>query len=194
MWNYFVQFCMFQTTHWGICSVILLPNFCKCVINMLKQHVFSWWNRLSVWLIDCIIQLLHNSDISTCGHQLLLCISNCTMSIIWNGCININSVYFNNNPIYFGASLIAQLVRNCLQCGRPGFDPWVRKIPWRRKSLPTLVSCPGECHGLYSPWGRKGSDTTEWLSLSMYFEIFNKVSRGCEIVMFTKRENWFLKL
>ena len=23
--------------------------------------------------------------------------------------------------------------RNCLQCRRPGFDPWVRKIPWRRK-------------------------------------------------------------
>ena len=21
----------------------------------------------------------------------------------------------------------------CLQCRRPGFDPWVRKIPWRRK-------------------------------------------------------------
>ena len=21
----------------------------------------------------------------------------------------------------------------CLQCGRPGFNPWVRKIPWRRK-------------------------------------------------------------
>ena len=21
----------------------------------------------------------------------------------------------------------------CLDCGRSGFDPWVRKIPWRRK-------------------------------------------------------------
>ena len=26
---------------------------------------------------------------------------------------------------------------NCLQCGRPGFDPWVGKIPWRRKWQPT---------------------------------------------------------
>ena len=26
-----------------------------------------------------------------------------------------------------------------LQCGRPGFDPWVGKIPWRRESLPTPV-------------------------------------------------------
>ena len=24
-----------------------------------------------------------------------------------------------------------------LQCRRPGFDPWVRKIPWRRKWQPT---------------------------------------------------------
>ena len=37
-----------------------------------------------------------------------------------------------------------------LQCGRPGFDPWVGKIPWRRERLPTSVSWPGESHGLYS--------------------------------------------
>ena len=35
----------------------------------------------------------------------------------------------------------------CLQCGRPGFDPWVRKIPWRRKWQPTPVFLPGESHG-----------------------------------------------
>ena len=42
-----------------------------------------------------------------------------------------------------------------LQCGRPGFDPWVVKIRWRRERLPTPVFWPGEFHGLYSPWGRK---------------------------------------
>ena len=26
--------------------------------------------------------------------------------------------------------------RLCLQCGRPGFNPWVGKIPWRRERLP----------------------------------------------------------
>ena len=26
---------------------------------------------------------------------------------------------------------------------RSGFDPWVRKIPWRRKQQPTLVFVPG---------------------------------------------------
>ena len=35
-----------------------------------------------------------------------------------------------------------------LQCGRPGFNPWVRKISWRRKRLPTPVFWPGEFHGI----------------------------------------------
>ena len=30
--------------------------------------------------------------------------------------------------------------RICLQRRRPGFDPWVQKIPWRREWLPTPVS------------------------------------------------------
>ena len=41
----------------------------------------------------------------------------------------------------------------------------VGKIPWRREQLPTPLFWPGELHGLYSPRGRKESDTTEWLSL-----------------------------
>ena len=38
-----------------------------------------------------------------------------------------------------------------LQCGRPGFDPWVGKILWRKEWLPTPVFWPGEFHGLCSP-------------------------------------------
>ena len=49
---------------------------------------------------------------------------------------------------------------------RLGFDPWVRKIPWRRARQPTRVFLPGESHGLrslvgYNPWGHRESDTTE---------------------------------
>ena len=48
---------------------------------------------------------------------------------------------------------------------RCGFDPWVGKIPWRRKWQPTAVFLPGESHGQgslvgYSPWDHKESDTT----------------------------------
>ena len=47
-------------------------------------------------------------------------------------------------------------------------ETWVEKIPWRRERLPTLLFWPGEFHGLYSPWGRKESDMTEWLSLHFW--------------------------
>ena len=46
------------------------------------------------------------------------------------------------------------------QCRRQGFDPWVRKTPWRKKWQPTPVFLPGKSHGHrslagYSPWGCK---------------------------------------
>ena len=37
------------------------------------------------------------------------------------------------------ASLVAQTVGVCLQCRRPGFNPWVGKISRRRKWQPTPV-------------------------------------------------------
>ena len=52
------------------------------------------------------------------------------------------------------------------KCRRCGFDPWVRKVPWRRKWQPTAVFFPGKLHRQgrlvgYSPWGCKESDTTK---------------------------------
>ena len=35
----------------------------------------------------------------------------------------------------------------CRRQRRPGFHPWVRKIPWRRAWQPTPVFLPGESHG-----------------------------------------------
>ena len=50
-----------------------------------------------------------------------------------------------------------------------GFDPWVRKILWRRKWQPTPVFLPGKSHGQrslagYTPKVHKASDRTEWLA------------------------------
>ena len=55
------------------------------------------------------------------------------------------------------------------QCKRPRFDPWVRKISWRREWLPTPVFLPGKFHRQrslagYSPWGHKESDMTKQLA------------------------------
>jgi len=88
---------------------------------------------------------------------------------------------------YSWASLVAQLVNNCLQCGRPGFDPWVGKIPLEKEkathsdmaSVPVLgrspggrawqplpVFLPGKSRGQrslvsISRWGLRESDTTK---------------------------------
>ena len=48
----------------------------------------------------------------------------------------------------------------CLQHRRPGYGPWVRKSPWRRKWPPTPLFSPGKPHGQRSlvgsaPWGHK---------------------------------------
>ena len=50
-------------------------------------------------------------------------------------------------------------------CRRLGFTLWVRKISWRRKWQPILISLLGKSHGQrsligYSPWGLKELDMT----------------------------------
>ena len=74
-----------------------------------------------------------------------------------------------------GLSLWLSWQRICLQCRKPGFNPWIRRIPWRRERLPTPVLWPGEFHGLYIPWGHKKLDTTEQLSLSLINECYHRV-------------------
>ena len=82
----------------------------------------------------------------------------------------LNPTYHNQDPaqpqkLINWTSLVAQTVK-------PGFDPWVWKIPWRRKWQSTPVLLPGKSHGQriligYSPWGCKESDTTEWLHFTL---------------------------
>ena len=69
-----------------------------------------------------------------------------------------------------GASLVAQSVKNiCLQHGRPGFDPWVGKIPCRRSWQDTLVFLPKDSHEqrslASSVHGVAELDIIEWLTL-----------------------------
>ena len=75
------------------------------------------------------------------------------------------------------------------------WDTWVRSLGWEDpleegKAIHTPVFWPGEFHGLYSPWGHKESDTTEWPWLSvfviLFFFSFSKV--------FNTRKVWLLTL
>ena len=62
--------------------------------------------------------------------------------------------------------MVKSLLVNVGYAERPEYNPWVRKIPWRRKWQTTPVFLPGKSHvqkslGGYSPWGCKESDMTE---------------------------------
>ena len=64
-----------------------------------------------------------------------------------------------------GGSAVKTRLR-CRRHGRPGFDPWVGKIPWRRACQATPEFVPGESHEQRSlvgctPWGHKELDTAK---------------------------------
>ena len=76
------------------------------------------------------------------------------------------------------ASLWLRWKRIYLQCGRPRFDPWVGKIPWRKEWQPTPVFLPGESHEqrsllCYRLWGHKDLNTTEQLTVHGVKSIVN---------------------
>ena len=100
--------------------------------------------------------------------KLCLC-SECTHTIVRRA-----ENTFNQHLCVQRASQVAQWWRSppAMQETREmcQFDPWVGKIPWRRRWQPTPVFLPGESHGQrrlagYSPKGCKELDMTELLSM-----------------------------
>ena len=73
---------------------------------------------------------------------------------------------FQNVLGFPGGSVVKKKKKIHLSCRRCGFDPWMEKIPWRRKWQSTLVFLPGKSHGQGAWWlpvhgGIIVSDTTE---------------------------------
>ena len=69
-------------------------------------------------------------------------------------------------------SLVAQTVKRLSTMRETQVQPWVGKIPWRRKWQSTPILLLGKSHGQrslvgYSPWGCKESDTTERLHFTL---------------------------
>ena len=91
---------------------------------------------------------------------------------------------------YSWASLVAQLIKNLPTMQ----ETWVWSLGWedplRGERLPTSVFWPGEFHGLYSPWGGKELDTTEQLSLYVFWA--NELSYVVVFVSIEKKDSpWF---
>ena len=73
---------------------------------------------------------------------------------------------------YSWASLESQLVKKLTAMRETWTWSLDWEIPWRRERLPTPVCWPREFHGLYSPWGCKELDMTEWLLLLLFHSAY----------------------
>ena len=88
-------------------------------------------------------------------------------SVTFRVCLKVD--FLCHCPSYsYCTFLVAQLVKNPPASGRPGFNPWVGKIPWRRERLPTPVFWPREFHGLYKSmalqiWASLVAQTVKYL-------------------------------
>ena len=98
---------------------------------------------------------------------------------VLHNCVSVSTLQIRSSIPFFCASqgmLMVQITANAeditnlkprgFHIKPRGFDPWVKKSPWRRAWQLTPVLLPGEFHGQrclagYSPWGRKESNTTE---------------------------------
>ena len=73
----------------------------------------------------------------------------------------IKAVLYKNKP------RVAQLVKNPPAM----WETWVRSLGWEdpleKGKATSPVFWPGKFHGLYSPWGRKESNTSERLSVPL---------------------------
>ena len=103
-------------------------------------------------------------------------------------CATWKGVCYKRGPCNSGVlrvvSLVAQMVKYLPAIQETGFNPWVGKIPWRRKWQPTPVLLPGKSHGQRSlvgnsPWGLKETERLHFLS-------FFRVGSGFLVARFSR--------
>ena len=108
-------------------------------------HLLYLFSQLqSFFLCDGVQSLLSISKLTTCSCLLCKWISELLIRV----------------TILLGLPRWLSGKESICQCRRPDFDPWVKKIPWRREWQPTPVSLFGKSRGQRrlegcSPWGCK---------------------------------------
>ena len=117
---------------------IKFPLGCNGQRMIAQLHMLLWFRTL----VGAILGTLY-----------ICCCRNCEFSAE-------GVVFFVGLPQWLSSKRIH------LWCRRHRFNPWVWKIPWRRKWQPTPVILPRKSHGQrnlagYSPWGQ---NTTEQLN------------------------------
>ena len=158
-------------------------NYSPHLTGQVSSHVFfqrTNWNRVRRDLYMVNLRLkprASNMYIHLIQKSILTDIFRITFDQIsgqpvarWNWHINKVSHLFGNTYLWLP---ISQLLRwlsckeSVCQCRRHRFDPWVRKIPWRRKGHSTPVFLPGKSRSYRqrtlagcNPWRLKESYMT----------------------------------
>ena len=73
-------------------------------------------------------------------------------------CDQLLGVHLEREGAFPGGASSKEPACQCRRHKRREFNPWVRKIPWRRAQQPTPVFLPGESHGQRSGLARVGHD------------------------------------
>ena len=147
------------------------------------------WTVLSAWLIDpALLSLFRKwswwfftfswNVFKKCSEVRKHC-SSLTTSWSWVQSLHLPGLQTLNHDSHYSFTYQGFLgssagEKSACKCRRPWFHSWVRKFPWRKDRLPTPVFLPGEYLWTeelvgYSPWGRKESDMTEWLSTAFIY-------------------------
>ena len=90
--------------------------------------------------------------------------------------------------------------RICIQCRRPGFNPWIGKILWRKTQQSTPVFLAGQSHGQSGPGGlqsmglqRAGQNWVTNTHMSTHLTLF-KIEQHKSLYQASFRHSWARKL
>ena len=82
-----------------------------------------------------------------------------------------------------GGSVVKKKKKSTGQCRRHGFNPWVWKIPWRRKWQPISVFLPGE-----SPWTEEPGWLNNLSNIGSCWKVLIRDLTCCGLAF--KRSHW----
>ena len=156
------------------CETNQLPSWCFALTSLTSPlsvllSIVVQNRSLLAWQVSLLFPLL--GGLQLCpgkGTDLIIAVHLCLLGfffffspvlndiLMWILCFVLNNLEL---PWWLSGKKLA------CQCRRHRFNPWVRRIPWRRKWQPTPVFLPGKSRGQrnlagYSPWATKESDTS----------------------------------
>ena len=145
-------------SHWCLCPTLCNPMDCSLpgssVQEISQARILEWVDISSSKDLVDPEMTLENGRLWNSLTQVLF------PSFLYSGCLYLWRKGFP------GDSSGKEPTCQCKRLKRHGFDPWVGKIPWRRKWQSIPVFLPGESHGQrslvsHSPWDLEESDMTE---------------------------------